>query len=353
MAEIFNFDNLGCSEGHLKLSITNDYKDGYNLLIGVSDSLKFLRTIPDKSIKLIVTSPPYNIGKPYEERLDSKKYLKYYHLIANEAKRILREDGSLAWQVGNYVSNGEIFPLDILFYEIFKKDAGLKLRNRIIWRFEHGLHASVRLSGRYESILWFTKSDCYTFNLDSIRVPQKYPGKTYYRGEKKGQLSCNPLGKNPSDFWDILESDWDEEVWNIPNVKYNHPEKTIHPAQFPVELVQRLVLALTNEGDTVLDPFGGVGSSAVAALSLDRKAISVDRDRYYSEIALERITSMMKGTLKIRNLGTPISKPKPSSPLLHIPEEWLKLRETSFARSRYSKSSHQDYSSAHLSPYKP
>src|SRR5262249_45679680 len=101
----------------------------------------------------------------------------------------------------------------VYFYDIFK-DAGFKLRNRIIWHFEHGLHASKRFSGRYETILWFTKSEDYTFNLDSVRVPSKYPGKLHYKGEKRGLPSGNPLGKNPSDLWTILTKDWECELWN-------------------------------------------------------------------------------------------------------------------------------------------
>ena len=121
--------------------------------------------------------------------------------------------------MGNYVNKGEIVPLDIALYPVFQ-ELGLKMRNRIIWRFDHGLHCSKRFSGRYESINWFTKSDRYTFHLDPVRVPQKYPGKKYFKGPKVGQLSCNPLGKNPGD------------VWDIPNVKYNHVEK--NRASLPV-----------------------------------------------------------------------------------------------------------------------
>ena len=116
---------------------------------------------------------------------------------------MLSPDGSLCWQVGNYVEKGEVFPLDMYYYPIFKA-LGLKLPNRIVWYFAHGLHASKRFSGRYEILLWFTKSDSYTFNLDSVRVPSKYPGKTYFKGEKYGQPSGNPLGKNPSDVWRLI-----------------------------------------------------------------------------------------------------------------------------------------------------
>jgi adenine-specific DNA-methyltransferase len=205
------------------------------------DCLRFLSTIPNGEAKLIVTSPPYNIGKKYEKKKILAEYIAEQEQTIDECVRLLSPQGSICWQVGNHVDGQEIYPIDILLYHIFKK-FGLKLRNRIIWHFEHGLHCSKRFSGRYETILWFTKSDDYIFNLDSIRVPQKYPGKKYFKGPKTGEYSCNPLGKNPSD------------LWVIPNVKHNHPEKTVHPCQFPIELIERLVLALTNPGDLVIDP---------------------------------------------------------------------------------------------------
>ena len=312
------------SERSISYIVTSSSKDGYELELGQSDSLEFLKTVPSDSVKLVVTSPPYNIGKVYEEEVKLEEYLEYQRKVAKECKRILTEDGSIAWEVGNYVYKGEIFPLDIFFYRIFKEELGLKMRNRIIWRIGHGLHASRRFSGRYETISWFTKSDKYTFNLDAVRVPQKYPGKTNYRGKDHGLPSGNPLGKNPEDVWDIVLQDWEEQIWDIPNVKSNHPEKTIHPAQFPIELVQRLILALTNENDVVLDPFGGVGSSALAALLLNRRAISIERDENYTQIALERVKSMANGTLKIRKIGTKIYVPTGKEKVSRIPEEWIK-----------------------------
>ena len=303
--------------------ISDSYHPDYDLLIGQSDSLEFLKTVPDKSVKLIVTSPPYNIGKVYEERVKLKEYLDYQGKIAKECVRVLTDDGSLAWEVGNYVYDKEIFPLDYFFYRIFKEDNGMRLRNRIIWRIGHGLHASLRFSGRYETVSWYTKSDHYTFNLDAVRVPQKYPGKTHYRGKNYGKPSGNPLGKNPEDVWEIVLQDWESEIWEIPNVKSNHPEYTGHPAQFPIELVQRLVLALSNEGDTVLDPYGGVGSSALAALLLNRKAVSVERDSGYINTTIERVKAMAGGTLRIRKLGTKVYVPTGKEKFSKIPESWL------------------------------
>ncbi|ODS32534.1 MAG: DNA-methyltransferase (cytosine-specific) [Candidatus Scalindua rubra] len=162
--------------------------------------LDLLKSIPDKSLQLIVTSPPYNIGKEYELQLKLSQYLEQQTIVITECVRTLSDQGSICWQVGNYVDNGSIIPLDTVLYPIFS-NLGLKMRNRIIWHFEHGLHCSRRFSGRYETIIWFTKSKKYIFSLDSVRIPQKYPGKKYFKGPKLGQYSCNPLGKNPGDLW--------------------------------------------------------------------------------------------------------------------------------------------------------
>jgi adenine-specific DNA-methyltransferase len=260
------------------------------------DNLKFMRDLDDKSMQLIVTSPPYNIGKSYEQRSSLEAYVEGQAEVIGECVRLLRDGGSICWQTGNHVDDSEIFPLDIVLYPVFASH-GLKLRNRIIWHFEHGLHCSKRLSGRYETILWFTKGDPYVFNLDSIRVPSKYPGKRYYKGPKAGQLSCNPLGKNPGD------------VWILPNVKNNHVEKTIHPCQFPVELVERLVLALTRPGDAVFDPYMGVGSSLVAAAKHSRVGFGCDVVPEYVDIARERLRSLRAGRLETRPMGKPVYDP--------------------------------------------
>ena len=215
--------------------------------------------------------------------------------------------------------------IDIFYYFIFK-EMGLKLRNRIIWHFGHGLHCKNRFSGRYETILWFTKSDSYTFNLDAVRIPSKYPGKKYYKGAKKGQLSCNKLGKNPEDVWEItvkrLEDDWDCLIWDIPNVKSNHVEKEDHPCQFPVELVERCVLALTNPTDIVYDPFCGVGSTLIGALKNDRIAYGTELEQKYVKIGCDRIERLKKDCLKTRPIYQEIYKPKMNDKVAQIPLEW-------------------------------
>ena len=265
-------------------------------LLACEDNLAFMGKLPDASMKLIVTSPPYNVGKSYERRATLEHYLQSQQRVIAECVRLLHPSGSLCWQVGNFVDRGEIGPLDTVLYPIFKAQ-NLKLRNRIVWHFGHGLHCQKRLSGRYETINWFTKGDAYTFNLDPIRVPSKYPGKRHFKGPNAGKLSGNPKGKNPTD------------VWTFPNVKNNHVEKTIHPCQFPVELVERLVLSMTDEGDAVLDPYMGVGTTVVAALLRGREGYGCDIVKEYVEIARQRVQALRLGTLKTRPMGKPIYDP--------------------------------------------
>ncbi|MBI1209508.1 MAG: site-specific DNA-methyltransferase [Azospirillum sp.] len=265
-------------------------------VIACADNLSFMASLPTASMALIVTSPPYNIGKAYERRSSLDDYLDHQSLVIAECIRLLRPGGSLCWQVGNHVEDGAIVPLDTLLYPIFRRH-GLTLRNRIVWHFEHGLHCSRRLSGRYETISWYTSGEDYTFNLDPIRVPQKYPQKKHFKGPNLGQPSGHPLGKNPGD------------VWILPNVKSNHVEKTVHPCQFPVELVERLVLALTVAGEAVFDPYMGVGSSLIAAVRHGRFGYGCDIVPDYVAIARARLAALRDGTLRTRPMDRPVWDP--------------------------------------------
>jgi adenine-specific DNA-methyltransferase len=315
--QLFSADNS-------RQRVSDRYETNADAVILEGDSAQTLKTIPDGTAKLIITSPPYNIGKAYEKATGLDEYLENLTPVLDQAIRILADDGSLCWQVGNYVESSEVFPLDIFYYPYFKA-RGLHLRNRIIWHFDHGLHASKRFSGRYEVLLWFTKSDRYTFNLDDVRVASKYPGKRNYKpGANHGLPSGNPLGKNPSDIWRIVLHDWETALWDIPNVKANHPEKTIHPCQFPIELVERCVLALTDKNDWVLDPFSGVGSALLAALKNGRKAVGCERERQYAQIARQRIADLHNGTLRYRQLGKPIYQPTGREKVAQLPLEWLR-----------------------------
>lgn len=232
--------------------------------------------LPRNSIQCVVTSPPYNMGREYETNTTTHNYVSWLSNIVSMLGDVISDGGSLWLQVGNLVRDGSTAPIDILIYPALAK-AGLTLRNRIIWVHDHGTHARKRLSPRHETILWATKGDDYLFDLDPIRVPQKWPGKKHFKGPKRGELSCNPLGKNPGD------------VWPITQVKHNHPEKTAHPCQFPEELVRRCVLSTTRVGDTVLDPFAGSGTVGKVCADHRRRAILIEKEDKYLAIAERRL----------------------------------------------------------------
>jgi adenine-specific DNA-methyltransferase len=244
--------------------------------IHLGDCMGLLRALPDECVDLVVSSPPYNLGKEYEAKRALERYLEEQGAVLKECSRVLGWRGSLFWQVGAFVDKGLLIPLDIRLFPILES-FGLIPRNRIAWARQHGLHASRKFSCRYETILWFTKSNDYIFNLDAIRVPQKYQNKKFHRGEKHGELSCHPDGKNPGD------------IWLFRNVKHNHEEQTIHPCQFPEDLIARIALATTNKGHIVLDPYMGAGTVAVVSRDQGRHFLGAELDPKYHSVALRRL----------------------------------------------------------------
>ncbi|MBU7006892.1 DNA-methyltransferase [Phosphitispora fastidiosa] len=283
------------------------------------DCTKLLKQIPEETVDIIITSPPYCIGKAYENAHDDIETFKNQHeQIFPDLYRILKPGGSICWQVGYHVNNSSVYPLDYIVYSIFTEESKklehpLLLRNRIIWTFGHGLNSTQRFSGRHEMLLWFTKGNGYKFDLDSIRIPQKYPGKKSYKGPNKGQLSGNILGKNPSD------------VWDIPNVKAQHVEKTEHPCQFPVAIPRRLIKALTPIDGLVLDPFAGSGTSGVAAILENRRFVGAEIFPEYYNISVKRITATINGEVRIRE-DIPVAEPDLNSSVAKLPTEFARAR---------------------------
>ena len=291
-----------------------NYDQG-NIKLFHNDCIDVFSELQSECVDLIITSPPYCMGKEYESISDDiNSFKKLNKKVIAESMRVLKKGGSLCWQVGFHVKDSVIIPLDCLIYDIVGElnksvdpQSKLYLHNRIIWTFGHGLNAEKRLSGRYETILWYTKGTEYLFNLDAIRIPQKYPGKRYSKGKKAGEFSGNPLGKNPSD------------VWEIPNVKANHIEKTEHPCQFPIAIPQRLIKALTKPGDVVMDPFSGSGTTAVACVLENRKFIGCELKEEYIEIADKRINEALNGDIKYRP-DVPVIEPDLSQKVAQKPE---------------------------------
>ncbi len=281
----------------------------------VKDALRFLAARESASVDLVISSPPYFMGKEYDTSCSVSDFIAIHGKLLEQLVRITKPGGSICWQVGHHVSKNVEIPLDALVYGVFAKSESLKLRNRIIWTFGHGEHSRRRFSGRHEAVLWFTKGDGYHFDLDAVRVPQKYPGKTHYKGPNHGKPSGNPLGKNPGD------------VWEIPHVKSAHVEKTEHPCQFPVALAQRLVRALCPASGLVIDPYVGSGSTAVAAIIEDRQFVGSDHNAKYAKIARRRLTDLRAGRLRIRPLDVPILMPSANQSVARPPADWLRASD--------------------------
>jgi len=290
------------------------------------DCLNLLQAMPDSTVDCVISSPPYCIGKAYEDTRSVADFAKLIERVLPDVIRVLKPGGSLCWQVGVHVKENVVVPLDYEIFRIMSEHKNMSLRNRIIWTFGHGLHAPTRFSGRHETVMWFTKDGApYPFDLDSVRVPQKYPGKTHYKGKKKGQPSGNPLGKNPGDVWD-----------DIPNVKANHCEKTEHPCQFPVALATRLIRALTPENGLVMDPFMGSGSTGVASILQGRRFVGAEVKQEYVEISSSRIDDAIKGKAVYRPEDQPVYVPDPKSSVARLPENFLIARSTGEALSDHA-----------------
>jgi adenine-specific DNA-methyltransferase len=245
------------------------------------DCMEGMRRIPDDSIHLCVTSPPYNIGKEYEEPRDLDEYVLWSEEWIRQVHRTVRHNGAFWLNLGYVAKAGRAraIPLPYLLWE----RVPFFLIQEVVWHYGAGVATRHSFSPRNEKFLWYVKDEReYTFNLDAVRDPDvKYPHQ-----KKNGKLKCNPLGKNPSD------------VWSIPKVTSGtdraSEERTEHPAQFPVAVIERIVKACSNAGEIVLDPFLGSGTTAEVALDLGRPVLGFEVSNRYLELATDRITTFLR-----------------------------------------------------------
>lgn len=254
----------------------------------IADCIETMAQMPMNIVNTIVTSPPYNIDKSYGQYNDKKAFPEWENLIENVAKeayRILAPNGSFLLNVSPVpeAKTKEIIPLDAIAYFIFKKQ-GYFLRNSIVWHFNNMQNCTNRLSGRWESILWFVKDiNNYKFNLDDIRIP--YITKNDKRLE-------GGTGRNPTDTWnfDIPESDF----WyfdRVNNMTKNKLGISEHPCVYPTPMIERIIKMTTDKGDVVFDPFLGSGTTLIAAQSLGRIGLGTELDAKYKEIIIKRVNN--------------------------------------------------------------
>ncbi|HSZ58800.1 MAG TPA: site-specific DNA-methyltransferase [Tepidisphaeraceae bacterium] len=238
--------------------------------------MEVLRGLQSDTVHLTVTSPPYNIGKEYEASRPLCDYIGWCRQWLHEIFRVTSPSGSLWLNLGyiDVEEKGRAVPLPYLLWD----QSPFFMLQEIVWHYGAGVASRRAFSPRNEKWIWFVKDpNRYVFDLDAVRDPNvKYP-----KQKKNGKLKCNPLGKNPGD------------VWIIPKVTSGNgrasPERTAHPAQFPLAVVSRIIRAASNPGDLVLDPFAGSGSTLVASLHHKRRCIGVEIRPEYCAIAERRI----------------------------------------------------------------
>ena len=248
--------------------------------IWVGDAVAWLQSLPAESADLIFADPPYNIGKAEWDSFESQQqYIQWSLQWIEQAARILKPTGTL------YICG---------FSEIL---ADLRLPAArffqgcrwLVWHYKNKANLGNDWGRSHESILHFRKSRQFTFNVDDVRIPYgnhtlKYPEhpqaetSQYGRGDGKGHLWLpHPRGAKPKD------------VIEVPTTCNGMHEKTPHPTQKPEELLRKIILASSNPGDLVIDPFLGSGTTAVAAEQLGRRWKGVDISLEYCRWAARRI----------------------------------------------------------------
>lgn len=263
----------------LKENIGTPYYENSNCILFCGDTLQIQKKINTSLFNSIITSPPYNIGKEYEEIVSLEKYINWSTEWLKDSSGLLVDDGSLLLNLGylSIAESGRAIPIPYLLWD----KVPLYLNQEIVWNYSAGVACKKYLSPRNEKILWYVKDKSnYTFNLDSIRDKNvKYPN-----SKRNGKSRVNPLGKNPSD------------VWQIPKVttgkNRSSKERTSHPCQFPLELINRLLLGFTRPKDIVLDPFVGSGTTIEACLRNDRYCVGIEILPEYCEIIKNRIENL-------------------------------------------------------------
>lgn len=273
MAPALNFHEI------IKILGTPAYRHD-SVAIYNMDCLEGMRRLPADIIDLTVTSPPYNIGKEYEKIAQIDAYIKWCEDWLTEVFNKTAKDGAFWLNVG-YVKiphKGLAVPIPYILWD----KTNFYLIQELVWNYGAGVACRKRLSPRNEKLLWYVKNPKkYTFNLDSIRDPNvKYPNQ-----KKNGKLKCNPLGKNPSDVWQIAK------VTSGKN--RSSKERTPHPAQFPAELIDRVIKACSNKGDIVLDPFIGSGTTAECAIKNGRYVVGFELEEKYINFAASRLSNFI------------------------------------------------------------
>jgi adenine-specific DNA-methyltransferase len=255
-----------------------------NVLLYKGDCLELMKLLGEDVFDLVVTSPPYNIGKAYEQTRSLEEYLAWSEKWIEEVYRLTKAQGSFWLNLGYLTipNKAHAIPISYLLWDKIP----FYLIQEVVWNYGAGVAAKKFFSPRNEKFMWYVKdANSYTFNLDDVRDPNvKYPNQ-----KKNGKIKVNPLGKNPTD------------VWQIPKVtsgqNRSSKERMAHPAQFPQALIERIIKSSSNEGDIIFDPFMGSGTTAETAIRNNRVVVGFEVKKEYIEVISGRLEKVIKEQL--------------------------------------------------------
>ncbi|MEP3244042.1 MAG: site-specific DNA-methyltransferase [Sneathiella sp.] len=255
-----------------------------NHKIELGDATEKLSSLASDSVDLIIADPPYNLGKNYGNNIDLKdreEYRLFTKSWLSEAYRVLKPGSSL------YCFMGVKFIARL--YLLLEEELAMTPQGWITWHYTQGMGRKRGFSPRHEDILWFSKGKDALFNLDDVRVPQKY-----FRKRN------NMAGANPGD------------VWQFSHVHYCAAERLPHPTQKPEALLERIIAASSDPGDMIVDPFSGSGTTARVAQILGRRALGFDINPDYVEMGKSRLKEPFEGfdSIDPRKERAPKDQPK-------------------------------------------
>lgn len=240
------------------------------------DTFSVLEKLSPNSVDLVIVDPPYNLnkifGKESYKKTDDGSYLKYTEEWIRLVKPLLKENASI-YVCCDWQSSIVIAPLLKKYFN---------LRNRITWQREKGRAASTNWKNSMEDIWFATVSDKYTFNANAVKQRRRVlaPYKTDGLARDWNETEYGKFrDTGASNFWDDISVPY----WSM-------PENTAHPTQKPEKLIAKLILASSNEGDVVLDPFLGSGTTSVTAKKLLRHYIGIEKDKNYCAVAQKRLS---------------------------------------------------------------
>ncbi len=255
------------------------------------DCLEGMKQLADGFVDLVFADPPFNIGyhyDVYQDNLEDNEYLGWSRQWMEEVIRVLKDDGSFWLAIGDeYAAEMKV---------LMQRTLGMTCRSWVIWYYTFGVNCQKKFNRSHAHLFQMVKDpDNFTFNADAIRVPS---ARQLVYGDKR----ANPRGRLPDDTWILRPQDLpegfqpDDDTWYFPRVAGTFKERSgFHGCQMPEQLLGRIIRISSNEGELVLDPFAGSGTTLAAACKLQRKYLGYEISTDYVKAIRQRLGDIQPG----------------------------------------------------------